>query len=130
MASAMSVSARTANRTTGAAWEEAALLHLQRSGLVLVSRNFTCRLGEIDLVLRDREHLVFVEVRFRGDLARGGGTASVGSAKRTKLIRAAEVYLQANPRLALLPCRFDVVGCSGTPQAPAFEWTRSAFDAF
>jgi putative endonuclease len=127
----MSASATTrANRATGSAWEDAALLHLQRSGLVLVARNFTCRLGEIDLVLRDREQLVFVEVRFRGDSARGDGTASVGSAKRTKLIRAAEVYLQANPRLAALPCRFDVVGCSGTPQAPAFEWTRSAFDAF
>ena len=117
-------------RSTGAAWEDAALVHLQRSGLVLVTRNFTCRLGEIDLILRDRENLVFVEVRYRGDGSRGGGTSSVGAAKRTKLIRAAEIYLQANPRFAALPCRFDVVGCSGTPQAPTFEWTRSAFDAF
>jgi putative endonuclease len=126
----MSASATPPARSTGAAWEDAALVHLQRSGLVLVARNFNCRLGEIDLILRDREQLVFVEVRFRGNSARGGGTSSVGSAKRTKLIHTAEVYLQANPRLALLPCRFDVVGCSGTPLAPTFEWTRSAFEAF
>jgi putative endonuclease len=126
----MSLPAPPPARVTGSAWEDAALVHLQRSGLMLVARNFTCRFGEIDLILRDRDQLVFVEVRYRGAGARGDGTASVGAAKRLKLIRAAEVYLQAHPRLAALPCRFDVVGCSGTPLQPAFEWTRSAFDAF
>jgi len=119
----------TTTRTTGAHWEDAALIYLQGNGLKLVERNFSCRFGEIDLILRDRDQLVFAEVRFRNAAARGDGTASVGAAKRVKLIRAAAVYLQAHPQSAALACRFDVVGCSGTPANPAFDWTRSAFDA-
>ena len=125
------MSVRTATtRATGAYWEDAALAHLQRHGLKLVERNFICRVGEIDLILRDCDHLVFAEVRYRGDAAHGDGTLSVGAAKRAKLVRAASVYLQAHPRLSHLPCRFDVVGCAGTLAQPKFEWTRSAFDAF
>ena len=117
-------------RSTGASWERAALQHLLDNGLQLLARNFTCRLGEIDLVLRDREQLVFAEVRYRDNARHGSGTLTVGPAKQAKLVRAAALYLQAHPQLAGLPCRFDVVGCSGTPEQPAFDWTRNAFDAF
>ena len=125
------MSLRTATtRATGTRWEDAALAHLQRNGLKLVARNFTCRFGEIDLILRDRDQLVFAEVRYRGDVDRGDGTLSVGAAKRTKLTRTASVYLQAHPQFASLPCRFDVVGCAGTLAQPEFDWTRAAFEAF
>jgi len=125
------VGASTAtSRDTGARWEEAALGHLQQQGLKLVARNFSCRHGEIDLIMRHREDLVFVEVRFRVADAHGDGTFSVGPAKRVKLTRAASVYLQRHPALSALPCRFDVIGCSGTLATPAFDWTRAAFDAF
>ena len=117
-------------RRTGALWEDAALAHAVRNGLQLIERNFTCRFGEIDLVLRDGSTLVFAEVRYRGDADRGGGTLSVGAGKRAKLVRAASLYLQAHPRWADQPCRFDVIGCAGTPLKPVFEWTRAAFDAF
>src|SRR5258705_13122658 len=110
-------------RVTGARWEDAVLAHLKRAGLTLIARNFNCRFGEIDLVMRDRDQIVFVEVRYRNNIAHGGGTLSVGAAKRAKLTRAATVYLQQHPELALQPCRFDVVGCGGTLAAPAFEWT-------
>ena len=119
-----------ATRRTGALWEDAALAHLARQRLELVARNFTCRFGEIDLVMRDGAALVFVEVRYRGDAERGGGTLSVGAAKRAKLVRAASLYLQAHPRWSDQPCRFDVIGCCGTPDNPRFDWTRAAFDAF
>jgi len=56
-------------------------------------------------------------------------TASVGAAKQRKLVQTAQMFLQAHARLAALPCRFDVIGCAGTPQQPAFEWTRNAFEA-
>lgn len=117
-------------RGIGARWEAAALELLQHRGLTLVARNFNSRFGELDLVMRDGAVLVFVEVRYRDNARHGDGTVSVGAAKRTRLIRAASLYLQANSRFAGLPCRFDVVGCSGTLAAPAFEWTKSAFDAF
>jgi putative endonuclease len=117
-------------RATGAAWENAALAHLSGAGLALLERNFSCRFGELDLVMRDRDCIVFVEVRYRGSPARGGGGASVGAGKRAKLVRAAQVYLLARPRLAAAPCRFDVIGCGGTLQQPQLDWIRSAFEAF
>ncbi|MDR3389234.1 MAG: YraN family protein [Rudaea sp.] len=123
-----------ATRDVGIHWENAACAHLRRAGLVPVARNFTCRYGEIDLIMREKnagggDSLVFAEVRYRNAGARGDGLASVGPAKRAKLVRAAAVYLQAHPDLAGMPCRFDVVACSGTPENPAFDWIRSAFDA-
>lgn len=121
-------------RATGDLWEGAALARLQQAGLRLVARNFHCRYGEIDLVLLDHgghegDTLVFVEVRYRDGAAHGSGTASVGAAKQRKLVQTAQIFLQAHARFAALPCRFDVIGCAGTPQRPVFEWTRNAFDA-
>ncbi|MBN8887339.1 MAG: YraN family protein [Rudaea sp.] len=122
-------------RAIGELWESAALAHLQRAKLELVARNFHCRYGEIDLIVLDRsarggDMLVFVEVRYRDDASRGGGTASVGPAKQRKLVQTAQVFLQTHARFAGLPCRFDVIGCSGSPQQPAFDWTRHAFEAW
>ncbi len=129
-------------RDVGLLWENAALSHLRRSALEPLARNFTCRYGEIDLIMLDkgrldksrldkseRNQIVFVEVRYRNLKARGDGLASVGAGKRAKLIRAAAVYLQAHPQLAGMPCRFDVVACGGTPECPSFDWIRAAFDA-
>ncbi|MBS0558296.1 MAG: YraN family protein [Proteobacteria bacterium] len=115
-------------RGTGAAWESAVEAHLHACGLRTLERNFTCRLGEIDLIMADNDCTVFVEVRFRRDAAHGDGVASVGAAKREKLLRAAQVWLLAHPRRATQACRFDVVGCSGTPQQPQFDWIRHAFE--
>ena len=122
--------ANVTTRDTGSLWEDAVLAYLQRAGLALVARNFTCRYGEIDLIMRERDQIAFIEVRYRGDDMHGGGTVSVGAGKRAKLARAAAVYLQQNPALAAMTCRFDVVGCSSSPSTPLFEWTRAAFDAF
>ncbi len=126
-----------ATRDVGLLWENAALSHLRQSALELLGRNFTCRWGEIDLVMLDKcradksahEQVVFVEIRYRNPNARGDGLASVGAGKRAKLIRAAAVYLQAHPKLAGMPCRFDVVACAGTPECPTFDWIRAAFEA-
>ena len=121
-------------RDVGNLWENAAAAHLRQAGLEPFARNFTCRHGEIDLIMRDKsargtDAIVFVEVRYRNEGARGDGLASVGPAKRSKLVRAAAVYLQAHPQLAAMPCRFDVVACAGTPEHPTFDWIRAAFDA-
>jgi len=127
-----------AMRNIGILWENAALSHLRQAGLQTLARNYSCRYGEIDLIMLDRNGLdrsrcdgiVFVEVRYRNANARGDGVASVGAAKRTKLIRTAAVYLQVHPQLTGTPCRFDVVACSGTPECPSFDWIRAAFDAY
>lgn len=123
---------REAPRAAGSHYEEFARAHLEGVGLRLLARNFTCRLGELDLVMQEGDVLVFVEVRYRRNPARdgfGGGVESVGAAKRMRLVRAAGMYLAAHPRLANRPCRFDVVAVSGAAGAEALDWRRNAFDA-
>jgi putative endonuclease len=112
----------------GARFEQRALDFLERAGLKLVERNWRTRFGEIDLVMRDANMLVFVEVRYRRNPRFGGGAASVGAAKRAKLTRAAQGFLQAHPRFAALPCRFDVIAFDGDADAPASAWQRAAFE--
>lgn len=114
-------------RKTGLAWESAVETWLRGAGLRSLARNYFCRYGEIDLIMRDGDCVVFIESRYRKT---GDGVASVGASKRIKLQRAASMYLQANPALANAACRFDVVGCCGTPEKPAFDWVRNAFDAY
>lgn len=119
----------TERRRRGDAIEAAARAHLERRGLRAVALNQNYRLGELDLVMRDGDTLVFVEVRYRRDTRFGGGAASVDHFKQRKLVRAAELYLLKHPRDAQRPCRFDVVAASGDPDAPELDWIRDAFRA-
>lgn len=111
--------------TQGAAAEHLALRYLEACGLQLVTRNFRCRGGELDLIMRDGEQLVFVEVRSRRYSHFGTPAESVTRAKQQKLLRAAAFYLQ---RQELdLPCRFDVVAILPSADEPHIEWIRDAF---
>jgi putative endonuclease len=113
----------TDRQAIGRAAERRAEQWLQRAGLRTVSRNYRCRGGEIDLVMRDDEVLVFVEVRFRRHAAFGGALASVDERKRRRLAVAAAHYLQHERWQG--PCRFDVVGLDAFSQRP--DWIRDAF---
>jgi putative endonuclease len=84
-----------------------ALHYLQQAGLELVERSFLCKGGEIDLVMRDRRSLVFVEVRTRTSAKFGGALGSVTPAKQQRMVHAAQVYLQSVKSQPA--CRFDVV---------------------
>ena len=108
----------------GAEAEEMAAAFLERKGLRVLERNFHCRLGEIDLIAREGDTTVFVEVRRRASSrAFGGAAASITSAKRTKLLRAARFYLS---RQRTMPaCRFDALLIEGDP--PRIDWIRDAF---
>lgn len=88
----------------------------------LVERNFRCTGGEIDLIMRERDTLVFVEVRLRAGASHGGAAASITPAKQRRLILAAQVYLQR--QASLPPCRFDVVAID----AGALCWLRHAIE--
>ncbi len=118
-----------ARHLTGAAVEAAAARHLASRGLVLLDANVRYVDGELDLVMRDGDTLVFVEVRYRASDDFGGAAASVTPAKQRRLVRAATRYLAPHPSLAALPCRFDVVGAEGDADAPTLTWLRAAFDA-
>ncbi len=116
-------------QNSGTRYEDFALACAERVGLKLVARNYTSRHGEIDLILRDGEVIVFAEVRYRRSSRYGGAAASVGSMKRRRLITTASLFLQARPEFASRPCRFDVFAISGDSDAPEIEWHRDAFQS-
>ncbi|HEY6984808.1 MAG TPA: YraN family protein [Rhodanobacteraceae bacterium] len=122
------MNANATARAAGARYEDIALAHLERAGLVLIVRNFSCRYGEIDLVMRERDTVVFVEVRYRRTGQFGDGVDSVSAGKRTRLVRAAGAFLAEHPRLAQAPCRFDVLAIAGDARTPP-DWRRNAFEA-
>ncbi len=109
----------------GNAAEDLACRYLQACGLTLVARNFRCRGGELDLIMRDSDYLVFVEVRSRRHNRYGTPAESVTRRKQQRLLRAATVYLQRQ-RIEP-PCRFDVVAVLQANSKPHIEWIRDAF---
>jgi putative endonuclease len=117
------LSRRTARQIVGDAAEDRALDHLRQQGLTPVERNFRCKGGEIDLIMRDQDMLVFVEVRKRADTRYGGAAASITQREQARLVIAAQVFLQ---RYKMPPaCRFDVVAIDGQQ----IEWLRNVIDA-
>lgn len=110
--------------TSGSTAEKQALDFLQRQGLRHRCSNFRCRIGEIDLIMEDGEHVIFVEVRLRRHTGYGGAAASVTPGKQRKLLQAAAIYVQAE-RLGHRTMRFDIVAFDGDATEP--EWLQDAF---
>jgi putative endonuclease len=119
--------ARPDRQALGAAAEAAALRHLEAAGLALLARNARFKVDELDLVMRDGETLVFVEVRLRSGQRFGDGFDSVDRRKRLRMVRAAQAWLARRPALADTPCRLDVVSATGAPGALTLDWQRGAF---
>lgn len=113
--------------------ENLALDYLRQQGLTLITRNYHCRQGEIDLIMQHRDTVVFVEVRYRRNRQYGGATASVDRRKQDKLIVSALHYLQENRRAARAPARFDVIAIHALPtvdkQPFEIQWIKDAFQA-
>jgi putative endonuclease len=116
------------NGTTGRDAETLACDYLQAQGMALVERNYRSRFGEIDLIMDDRDFLIFVEVRYRRQVRYGSGAESVDARKQAKIVACARHYLLCHPRAAQRPCRFDVVAIGGGAN-PAVEWIPDAFPA-
>lgn len=102
--------------------EDIACSFLIKNGLVLITRNYYCRHGEIDLIMQDSDTLVFVEVRYRQSNTYGSAAESVDQTKQRKLIFSANHYLTTYPTDR--PLRFDVVALSPN-QTP--QWINNAF---
>jgi putative endonuclease len=116
-------------RKAGAEAEEAACAFLEASGLRIVERNFRARGGEIDLVAREGDVLVFVEVRFREGEEFGAPEETVGPAKRRKIVSAAREYLGRIPWNSWKEARFDVIAVLGTGPDAVLRHYAGAFDA-
>jgi putative endonuclease len=120
---------RQTTRDTGTAAEQASLNFLREQGLQLVHTNYHCRMGEIDLIMRDGEFLVFTEVRMRNHSDFGQGLDSVTHAKQRKITKTALHFLQTRRLLDTCPCRFDIVSVTLGQQGHEFLWLKNAFPA-
>jgi putative endonuclease len=115
-----------ADPPSGIAAEELAASYLADQGLVIVARNYRCRFGEIDLIARDGDSLVFVEVRLRRNSRFGGAAASIDYAKQRKLVATAQHYLSRNRPIPR--CRFDAILLDAL-DARRIEWLRDVISA-
>lgn len=105
-----------------------ALGHLEAAGLRLLKRNFRARTGEIDLVMRERDLIIFVEVRYRRNHRFGSPLETVDARKQRKLVNTACLFMQKYDPSGRMRYRFDVIGISGELHTtPAVQWVPAAF---
>lgn len=116
----------TSRKKQGNKAEQQACKYLQQQGLNLLEKNFSTKAGEVDLIMRDGETLVFIEVRYRKNTDFGGAAASVTVKKQQRIIKAALAYQQKHrPQSSM---RFDVMAIEGDNEE--VNWIVSAFDGF
>lgn len=107
--------------------ESCALAFLQKKDLLLIERNAQYKVGELDIIMRDGDTLVFVEVRQRKSNLFGGAAQSIDRRKMKKCALAAQCWLKQNSQFARMPCRFDAVLLTGSENNWAIDWIQNAF---
>ena len=110
--------------------EAAARAYLERRGVRILVQNFRCAAGEIDLIGRTRDTLVFIEVKTRTSGAFGPPHLAVHLRKQRQIVRAAQWFL-AERDVSEVPCRFDVVAVTFPLDdgRPVVDWVQNAFPA-
>jgi putative endonuclease len=114
----------------GAEAEQFAHDHLLANGLIPVNRNFNTRRGEIDIIMQDKEQLVFVVVRFRQSNRFGSAEESITQQKRKKIKAAAAIYMQSYKMSNNTQARFDVVALTGDSRSSSqfsVNWIKNIF---
>lgn len=112
----------------GSLAEDAAVNFLQQHQLLVLKRNFRCKHGEIDLIAKDNDFLVFIEVRYRKNAAYGSAAESIDNRKQLKIQNAAQFFMQKHSWAQKVQCRFDVIVMSKDIAAPNIEWIKDAFN--
>jgi putative endonuclease len=115
-------------QTRGTAGEDAAVAHLEGLGWVILDRNFKTRAGEIDIVAREQQTTVFVEVKRREATAHGTAAEFVSSSKMRKVVSAARIYA-ARHGLTESFIRFDVIAIDVIDGREQLQHHKGAFDA-
>ena len=110
-------------RELGGHYEQLAADYLTAHGAQILVRNFRCRQGEIDLIIRDGRYLVFVEVKYRSSMGKGDPAEAVNPFKQQRIRNSARYYLYKNRCGEDTPCRFDVVSILGNE----IRWIKNAF---
>ena len=116
-----------ARMTLGKSGEDLACRELQRRGYAIVARRFRVRGGELDIVARDGQVLVFIEVKTRAGRQFGSAAEAVTVVKQRRLAELANEYLMRH-HVSGCPCRFDVVSIHFSAGSPTIEIIQNAFD--
>jgi putative endonuclease len=107
--------------------EKMACQYLKNRGFKLLFRNYRCKMGEIDLIMKDHHELVFIEVRYRRTLYYGASLESINYTKQMKLIRTANFYLLTT-RSNTHHTRFDVVGIDHCKNQYHIHYLKNAIE--
>lgn len=117
----------TSVKTVGQQWEKFAADYLTAQGLALLTQNFHSRNGELDLIMKEQDCFVFVEVKYRKNKHFGGAINAITPTKQQKILKTATFFLQQQGLNAYnTPCRFDVVAIDGD-NPPEITWLKNAF---
>lgn len=113
--------------TTGKEGEKIAAAYLEKNGYRIIEINFRCPIGEIDIVAKEKNDLVFVEVKTRKSIALGYPEQAVGLRKQKKMSQLALWYMQKR-KIADTNVRFDVVAITLMPDNNEVRLIQNAFD--
>ena len=109
--------------------EDRAFNYLKRQGLKPLTRNYKTPVGEIDIIMMDREVTVFIEVRARSKNTRMDSIETINQKKCKRIIQASNHYLQKTKRLDKDICRFDLILICGPLESAEIQWIKNAFNA-
>lgn len=119
---------KATTKNTGDIAESIAKEYLLANGLEIVTQNFHCRFGEIDIIAKHINDFVFVEVKYRQKQHFGGAISAVSSSKQEKIKKSARIYLQQQQLNEYnTACRFDVIALDGELTQPQITWLTNAF---
>lgn len=108
-------------RKIGAFYEESACEYLKEQGITIIERNFRCHQGEVDIIGRDKNCVIFFEVKYRRS-EEFGALNAVSRTKQKKICRCADYYIMIHPWICQI--RYDVIGITDT----RIEWVENAFN--
>ena len=117
----------TQKKELGKKGEDLALRYLKKNGYRIFERNYVCKLGEVDIIAKEKDTLAFIEVKTRTSTAFGPPQLAVNAAKQMQLSKVAQYFLKEKC-LEDVKARFDVVAIVLGPRGPEIELIRDAFD--
>lgn len=113
-------------RTVGKQFEQIANEYLKKQGYIILEQNFQCKTGEIDIIAKQNDYLVFVEVKYRTNTSLGLPEEAIDFRKMRKITRTSKYYMLINRISEYTPCRFDVVSIINNE----IKLIQNAFDAY
>lgn len=111
-------------REVGNEYEEKAVQYLRHQDVHILERNYRNRNGEIDIIGKDNEYIIFIEVKYRKDTQMGTPEEAVNWRKQRQICKVADYYRITHGIGEFTPVRYDVVACSND----TITWHKNAFE--